>query len=54
MRKKDDLFQTAYKRRKSLPDSFGEKHASFAKTAVEESTALGERLFECQQGIQQT
>ncbi|KAL5495275.1 hypothetical protein ACEPAI_738 [Sanghuangporus weigelae] len=45
----DDLFQSAYKRRKALPDSFGEVHAKFAMAAVEESTSLGERLFECQQ-----
>ena len=47
----DDLFQNAYKRRKALPDSFGEIHAKFAVTAIEESTSLGERLFECQQGL---
>ncbi|KAL5535512.1 hypothetical protein ACEPAF_3606 [Sanghuangporus sanghuang] len=45
----DDLFQSAYKRRKALPDSFGEVHAKFAMAAIEESTSLGERLFECQQ-----
>ncbi|PAV22369.1 hypothetical protein PNOK_0232600 [Pyrrhoderma noxium] len=47
----DDLFQNAYKRRKALPDSFGEIHAKFAVTAIEESTSLGERLFECQQAL---
>ncbi|KAH8120305.1 hypothetical protein DFH11DRAFT_1559424 [Phellopilus nigrolimitatus] len=45
----DDLFQTAYKRRKAMPDSFGELHAKFATLAIDESTVLGERLFECQQ-----
>ncbi|EJD03967.1 uncharacterized protein FOMMEDRAFT_19284 [Fomitiporia mediterranea MF3/22] len=45
----DDLFQSAYKRRKALPDSFGEIHAKFAAAAIDESTTVGERLFECQQ-----
>ena len=46
----DDLFQTAYQRRKALPDSFGERHAKYGMEAVYESTSLGEDLFECQQG----
>ncbi|KAI5124712.1 hypothetical protein M0805_004318 [Coniferiporia weirii] len=45
----DDLFQNAYKRKKAMPDSFGELHAKFATAAIDESTSLGERLFECQQ-----
>lgn len=47
----DDLFQNAYKRRYALEDSFGEKHAKLTMVAIEDSTSLGERLFECQQGI---
>ncbi|KLO14473.1 hypothetical protein SCHPADRAFT_920667 [Schizopora paradoxa] len=45
----DDLFQNAYKRRYALEDSFGEKHAKLTMAAIEDSTSLGERLFECQQ-----
>ena len=46
----DDLFQSAYKRRKALPDSFGEMHAKFAHAVIEETTSLGEYLFENLQG----
>ena len=47
----DDLFHDAYKRRKALPDTFGETHAKLAVKYVDESTALGERLFENMQSM---
>ena len=47
----DDLFQQAYKRRKRLPDSFGEEQAKYTMDAIHESTSLGEQLFQCQQGF---
>lgn len=47
----DDIFPTAYMRRKELPDSFGELHAKYAVAALDESTSVGERLFECMQGL---